>query len=343
MRAPDVAMVVAEARRTGSRVLLGSDIATPPEVRLLDPNLFVGEMLLDAENLTVSVPAAYSLEQLQASLAEAGLFYPPAADLQGASTVGAHLAAATCGPWRLGRGTTRDWVLGLEVVTGQGEVIRTGSGVVKNVAGLDLTKLIIGSRGRLCIITRATLRLAPLPPGRAVAAARFSSPAKALKALPDLLSTRLNPGAIELWDDRLLVGLEGAPVDLPRRREMALQALRKAGGTVLEANSVQVPALTEAVVLVRAGLPAGKASVWIADLPPNTPVRGHAGNGLYHAGLPADTELLRDLQARAIALHGYMQIGSAPIDGQASGVARIEAGIKQAFDPDQIFREGSDG
>lgn len=307
------------------------------------------EMLLDAENLTVSVPAAYSLEQLAASLAEAGLFYPPAVDLAGSGTVGAHLAAATCGPWRLGRGTTRDWVLGLEVVTGQGEVIRTGSGVVKNVAGLDLTKLILGSRGWLCAITRATLRLAPLPPARAVVAARFSSPAKALQALPDLLSTRLNPGAIELWDACLLVGLEGAPADLSRRREMALQALRRAGGEAVEAHSVRVPALTEAEVLVRAGLPAGKASAWIEALPPKTLVRGHAGNGLYQAALAADTELLQDLQARATALRGYMQIESAPAglavaeNSQPPGVARIEAGLKRAFDPDQIFMEGSDG
>lgn len=112
-------------------------------------------LLLDAENLSVTAPADYPLSRLQENLKGRGLCYPPAIDLLTEETVGAHLSNGSCGPWRLGRGTARDWVLSLDVLTGRGELIRTGSGVIKNVAGLDLTKLMIGSLGRLGAINSA--------------------------------------------------------------------------------------------------------------------------------------------------------------------------------------------
>jgi FAD/FMN-containing dehydrogenase len=320
---------VQAARATGSRL-------SPGELSVDGP------LLIDAENLSVSVPAGYGLEQLQKELRTQGLFYPPAFDLLASGKVGAHLASATCGPWRVSRGTTRDWVLGLEAVTGAGELVRTGSGVVKNVAGLDLTKLLIGSRGRLAIITGAFLRLAPLPEARAVIAADFAGPVGALGALPRLMSSALNPGAVELDGARLLVGLEGTKADLTRRSVAAREVLSAVGGRTIESSSLALsaPAGTSAV-LARAGLPVSMAERWVAALPTGTPILGHAGNGLFWVELPADIELLERLRSLAVELRGYLEVEQGPASLKRStispAVAAMEARLVQLFDPAGIF------
>ncbi len=326
MQVSDVVEAVLNARRAGTRLTL--------DYAALD-----GPVELDPENLSVSVPAGHSLAALHERLAEAGLFYPPAADLVPAGTVGCHLGAATCGPWRLGRGTARDWVLGLEAVTGEGALVRTGSGVVKNVAGLDLTKLLIGSRGRLAVITRAHLRLAPLPERRATVGARFTSPAGALEALPALVGSALAPTAVELRDSTLLVGLEGTERDLARRLDQAAAAMRAAGGELLSEPPTLVTGplpCPDGSVWVQAGLPAGRAARWVGALPGGTPIHGHAGNGIYRCAIPDDGALLGQLQALARELGGYL---TAEPGRSVPAVDALTARVTAVFDPDSIFSE----
>src|SRR5690606_21620432 len=92
-----------------------------------------------------------------------GLMYPPDPSSSHVSTIGGNLAENAGGPRGLKYGVTKDYVLGLEVVTPEGDIIRTGGRTVKNVTGYDLTKLIVGSEGTLGIITEATLQLIPRP------------------------------------------------------------------------------------------------------------------------------------------------------------------------------------
>src|SRR4029079_19244887 len=90
------------------------------------------------------------------------------------SSLGGNVAECAGGPRAFKYGTTKRYVLALEVVLPTGEVIRTGSKAVKNVVGYDLTQLLLGSEGTLAIITRITLRLIPKPTARATLSAAFA-------------------------------------------------------------------------------------------------------------------------------------------------------------------------
>ncbi len=114
-------------------------------------------------DLVIGVQAGLSLPQLDAETRPHGQFFaqdPPATET---STVGGMLATAHSGPLRYSQGSPRDHALGLEVVTGDGRILNLGGRVVKNVAGYDLVRLLVGSAGTLGLITSAYLRLKPLP------------------------------------------------------------------------------------------------------------------------------------------------------------------------------------
>jgi glycolate oxidase FAD binding subunit len=141
------------------------DSGRPP--RSLDIVLSSNRMITVAEyepaDLTISVGAGCEFETLQYGVSRnrqvVGLDPP----LRSGATVGGIVARADAGPLRLAHGTPRDHVLGLQFVTGDGRVLDVGGRVVKNVAGYDLTKLVVGSRGTLGLVTRVNLRLLPLP------------------------------------------------------------------------------------------------------------------------------------------------------------------------------------
>ncbi|MDI3317980.1 MAG: FAD-linked oxidase C-terminal domain-containing protein [Bacillota bacterium] len=118
---------------------------------------------VDPENLTAEVGAGTSPAELREALAAAGLRYPADEGDGLASTLGGHLASGVGGPLAALRGGPRDWVLGLVVVDGEGERLWLGGRSVKNVAGYDLVRLLVGSWGALGAIERAVLRLEPRP------------------------------------------------------------------------------------------------------------------------------------------------------------------------------------
>ena len=112
-------------------------------------------------DLTVTVEAGVTFEQLAAVLAEHGQFLP--IDAPGEATIGGALAAAASGPWQHAYGLPRDWLLGCRIAQADGVLVRGGGRVVKNVAGYDLPRLIVGSLGTLGVIVEATFKLTPLP------------------------------------------------------------------------------------------------------------------------------------------------------------------------------------
>src|SRR6266849_6448829 len=154
----------------------------------------------EAPDLTCHVEAGITLAALQAILATKGqrlALDPP--DAQQA-TIGGILASNASGPKRLRYGTARDLVIGLHVVQASGEVARSGSSVVKNVAGYDLNKLYIGSLGTLGIIVEANFKLQPLPIDERTLILTFSNAEDAMHTVIDLLGSLLTPSAIELID-----------------------------------------------------------------------------------------------------------------------------------------------
>ncbi len=157
----------------------------------------------DPGDLTLSVDAGLRLGDLQMHLAQKGQFLPLNPPFAPAGTMGGILAANSTGPWRHGYGTARDFLLGLEFVNGQGEHVKSGSRVVKSVAGYDLHKLMIGSLGTLGIVTRVNFRTFPLPPASITLVATFPDAARALALRQAIVESPLQPRALEVASPRM--------------------------------------------------------------------------------------------------------------------------------------------
>lgn len=138
--------------------------------------------------------------QLQQAVEKLGLFYPPDPASRKDSFIGGNIATNAGGPRCLKYGVTRDYVLGLEVVLADGRVLKLGGRTHKNKTGFELHRLFVGSEGLLGVVTQATLKLLPLPPGRACLAVGFGSMAQAVKALHAILEAGFLPAALELAD-----------------------------------------------------------------------------------------------------------------------------------------------
>lgn len=136
-----------------------------------------------SENLTATFSAGTPLSAVHDQLRRLDLWLPLEHVDGPHSTLGGCLAAGFTNPLRWSRGTPRDWVLGLEVVDTAGRLLSFGGEVIKNVAGYDMVRIHVGAWGRLGLITRATLRLLPLPESEATVVATFASPMEAALAL----------------------------------------------------------------------------------------------------------------------------------------------------------------
>lgn len=145
------------------------------------------------------------------------LMYPPDPSSSVVCTIGGNLAENAGGPRGIKYGVTKDYVIGLEVVMADGEVIRTGGPTIKNVTGYDLTKLLIGSEGTLGIITEATLRLIPKPLATKTAMVIFDDLYTAGKSISKILTSGVRPSKMEILDHNALNKVEDyAGLDLPR-------------------------------------------------------------------------------------------------------------------------------
>ncbi|WKW11160.1 FAD-binding protein [Pseudogemmatithrix spongiicola] len=165
-RVEDVADIVRDAvgglriRGAGSWMHVGAPVVAAHELRL---DAFRGVRHYTPGDLTISVGAGTTLAEIDAATAAHGQWCPllPWGDDRG--SVGAAIATATGGPFAEALGRPRDLVLGLECVDGRGRIVRAGGRVVKNVAGFDLTRLMVGSWGTLAVITEVHLRLRARP------------------------------------------------------------------------------------------------------------------------------------------------------------------------------------
>src|SRR3954466_1548903 len=140
------------------------------------------------------------LETLQNAVEEQGLFYPPDPNSQAMCSIGGNLAHNAGGPRAVKYGVTSNYVLGLQAVLPDGTLIETGHRSWKGVAGYDLTHLLVGSEGKLAVITRATLKLLPLPRRVETLLALFRSEDDAAAACQAIFAAGLLPRACELFD-----------------------------------------------------------------------------------------------------------------------------------------------
>jgi glycolate oxidase len=138
--------------------------------------------------------------RLKAAARAQKLFYPPDPASMKDCTIGGNVATNAGGPRCLKYGVTRNYVIGLEVVLANGEVLRTGGRVHKNKTGFDLIGLFVGSEGMLGVVTEITLRLLPLPPARATLSAAFATAAQAAEAVQAIFAPGFLPSSLEIAD-----------------------------------------------------------------------------------------------------------------------------------------------
>jgi len=148
---------------------------------------------------------------LKAAARERKLFYPPDPASMKDCSIGGNVATNAGGPRCLKYGVTRNYVLGLEVVLANGEILRTGGRVHKNKTGFDLIGLFVGSEGLLGVVSEITLRLLPLPPARATLSAAFAKMSEAAAAVQEIFAAGFLPASLEIADS---FTLEAARKDL---------------------------------------------------------------------------------------------------------------------------------
>ncbi|MFD9660992.1 FAD-binding oxidoreductase [Rhodococcus sp. NPDC059968] len=312
----------------------------------------------DSTNHTVVVEAGVVNADVGRAVADAGLFYPPDPGSFEVSTIGGNLATNAGGMRCVKYGVTRNSVLGLEVVLADGRVLRTGGKTVKNVAGLDLTQLFVGSEGALGIITAATLRLRPKPAATATFVASFPTLDAGGRALNSIFADGVTPSMLEIMDNATINAVEDYQrMDLDRGA--ALLVIGQADGADALAQvdrmvaccddagadlSVSTSDPAESEMLLQARRLAGWATMeqfptiiedvgvprtrlaellsTIADISEDTGVRiatvGHAGDGNVHPMLLLP-DLGEDARNRAMVTADRICAAALALDGTITG------------------------
>src|SRR5690349_14585786 len=205
---------------------------------------------VNAEDLTVTVQAGVTRKQLNEEVKSTGLFFPidPGAD----ATIGGMSATRASGTNAVRYGTMRENVLGLEVVTASGEVIRTGTRAKKSSAGYDLTRLMVGSEATLRVLTEVTLRLYPIPEAISAAICSFPSIEAAVRSVIQVIQLGVPIARVELIDvntvrmvnahsklglreePMLLMEFHGSPAGVKEQAETVQEIAAEHGGNAFE-------------------------------------------------------------------------------------------------------------
>src|SRR6266540_1640651 len=171
---------------------------------------------LDRANLTMLVEPGATTLQVAEAASDAGLFYPPDPGSMKISTIGGNVAENSGGLRGLKYGVTRNYVMGMEVVLPNGEVMWTGNKCVKDVAGYSLKDIFIGSEGTLGVITRVLLRLVPKPPAKKTMVATFGRMDHAAEAVSAIIAAQIIPCTLEFLDRMTIHCVEDyAKIGLP--------------------------------------------------------------------------------------------------------------------------------
>ncbi|MFJ7683603.1 glycolate oxidase subunit GlcD [Peribacillus butanolivorans] len=178
---------------------------------------------IDEENLTATVQPGLITLDLISAVEKKGLFYPPDPSSMKISTIGGNINENSGGLRGLKYGVTRDYVIGLEVVLPNGDIIRTGGKLAKDVAGYDLTKLFVGSEGTLGIVTEAILKLIPIPETTKTMLALYHDLDAAAQSVAKIISNKIIPVTLEFLDRPTLIVVEDfAKIGLPTNVEAVL-------------------------------------------------------------------------------------------------------------------------
>ena len=171
---------------------------------------------VDRANLTMLVEPGVTTLQVADAAAAVGLFYPPDPGSMKISTIGGNVAENSGGLRGLKYGITRNYVMGLEVVLPDGEILFTGNKCVKDVAGYSLKDLFIGSEGTLGVMTKVLLKLIPKPAAKKTMVATYSAMDAAAQTVSDIIAAQIIPCTLEFLDRTTIHCVEDfAKVGLP--------------------------------------------------------------------------------------------------------------------------------
>jgi glycolate oxidase FAD binding subunit len=317
------------------------------EGEILDTRAYRGIVSYDPAELVVTARAGTPLVQLEATLAECGQmlpFEPP--HFGRAATLGGCIAAGLAGPRRATAGAPRDFVLGVVLMNGRGEVLRFGGQVVKNVAGYDVSRLMAGSLGTLGLMLELSIKVLPVP----VADVTMKFDMNATDAVRKLneWGGRPLPISASAWrNGTLALRLSGA--------EAAVKAAKTAlGGEIVDAVESERfwEGLREQTDPFFSGIPPGYA-LWRLSLPSITEPMHLPGTQLMEWGgsqrwwiTDADAQTVR-MSAKQAGGHATL-FRAAPSYDRGAGVftplpaplMKIHRGLKAAFDPARIFNRG---
>ena len=178
---------------------------------------------MSIEDRYVRVQAGVVCDDLNRALAKHGFTFPPDPASSSVATIGGNVATNAGGIKGAKYGTTRDYVLGLQVVLPTGEVMHTGSYTMKCVSGYDLAKLFVGAEGTLGVITEITLKINPLPRHAMTAVATFTKLEDAGKAIFQTMTSGVLPSVMEILDKVTLKSIkENTDIDLPDAEALIL-------------------------------------------------------------------------------------------------------------------------
>ena len=155
---------------------------------------------IDERNLQATVEPGVITEAFQNAVRERGLFYPPDPASKGSCFLGGNLSQSSGGPKAVKYGTTKDYVLNLQVVLPTGDIIWTGANTLKNATGYNLTQLMVGSEGTLGIITRVVFRLLPYPQQNILMLVPFRQESQAVEAVSAVFRAGIIPSGMEFME-----------------------------------------------------------------------------------------------------------------------------------------------
>jgi glycolate oxidase FAD binding subunit len=321
-------------RGSGSKDFYGEAL----EGEVLELAAWRGIVDYEPSELVITARCGTALAELEQALAGREQFLPFEPPAFGAgTTLGGVIAAGLSGPRRMYAGAARDFVLGTRLLTGEGELLRFGGQVMKNVAGFDVSRLLCGSLGILGVITEVSLKVLPRP--RAEATVRLElSAAAALERFNRWAGQPVPLSGASWWQGQTWVRLSGAAPAVRTARELI-------GGELIAEERAQEwwsglrhcrhPLFAHSTIW-RLSLPATAAPL---DLP-GEPLIDWGGALRWYANVPGD-----DARARAVAGGGSAMCwkGSAPsgrFHPLPPALASLHRRLKERFDPHGIFNPG---
>ncbi len=180
---------------------------------------------IDEDNLQATVESGVVNANFREAVEAKGLFYPPDPASMGSCFLGGNIAHSSGGPRAVKYGTTKDFVLNLQVVLPNGEVIWTGANTLKNSTGYNLTQLMVGSEGSLGIVTKIVFKLLALPQKRSLMLAFFNDAAQACLAVSEIMKSGVTPSAMELMERKgvdIAVKATDTPLPMPEATKALL-------------------------------------------------------------------------------------------------------------------------